>query len=103
MRPPTAIDTNICYPLQEDPELAEAVDPELRAAAVGQLAARQLVGSPGFTGRASPPGWMAGIGMLVLEGVLALRVGIAGRHSAELVGEGDVLRRPQTSSGRTRS
>jgi CRP/FNR family transcriptional regulator, cyclic AMP receptor protein len=92
MRPLTAIETNVCYPLQEDPELAEMIEPERRAAAISQLVARQLEISPG-----SWPGSAAGldgIGMLVLEGVLALRVGIAGRHSAELVGEGDVLRRP---------
>src|ERR1700721_2376244 len=91
MRPLTAIETNVCYPLQEDPELAEMIEPERRAAAISQLVARQLEISPG-----SWPGSAAGldgIGMLVLEGVLALRVGIAGRHSAELVGEGDVLRR----------
>jgi CRP/FNR family cyclic AMP-dependent transcriptional regulator len=92
MRPLTAVETNVCYPLQEDPELAEAVDPALRATAVSQLVARQLEISPG-----SWPGITAGsdgIGMLVLQGVLALRVGIAGRHSAEIVGQGDVLRRP---------
>jgi len=92
MRPMTAVETNVCFPLQEDSELAEAVDPELRSTAVGQLVARQLEISPG-----SWPGSGAGldgIGMLVLQGMLVLRVGIAGRHSAELLGEGDVLRRP---------
>jgi CRP/FNR family transcriptional regulator, cyclic AMP receptor protein len=95
MRPLTAVETNICYPLQEDPELAEAIDPEHRPAAIGQLVARQLEISPG-----SWPGSAAGldgIGLLVLQGVLVLRLGIAGRHSAELVGEGDVLRRPDDS------
>ena len=69
MRPPPTIETNLCYPLQEDSELAEAVDPELRATAVGQLVARQLEISPG-----SWPGIAVGsdgIGMLVLQGVLA--------------------------------
>jgi CRP/FNR family transcriptional regulator, cyclic AMP receptor protein len=92
MTPLAAIETNVCYPLQEDPELAEAVDPQQRPMAIRQLVARQLEISPG-----SWPGSAAGldgIGMLVLQGVLALRVGIAGRHSAELVGDGDVLRRP---------
>jgi CRP/FNR family transcriptional regulator, cyclic AMP receptor protein len=92
MRPLTMIEADLCHPLQEDAELAEAVDPELRATAVGQLVARQLEISPGsWPGIAVGPD---GIGMLVLQGVLALRVGIAGRHSAELVGEGDLLRRP---------
>jgi CRP/FNR family transcriptional regulator, cyclic AMP receptor protein len=97
MTPLAAIETNLCYPLQEDLELAEAIAPEQRAGAISQLVARQLEISPG-----SWPGSTAGldgIGMLVLQGVLALRVGIAGRHSAELVGEGDVLRRPDDQWG----
>ena len=84
----------VCYPLQEDPELAEAIEPDQRAAASTALIARQLEISPGAW-----PGSSAGrdgIGLLVLQGTLVLRVGIAGRHSAELIGEGDVLRRPDT-------
>ena len=83
-----------CYPLQEDAELAEAVDPGRREAAVASLVARQLELSPGAW-----PGSAAGrdgIGLLVLQGLLVLRVGVAGRHSAELLGEGDVLRRPDS-------
>jgi CRP/FNR family cyclic AMP-dependent transcriptional regulator len=93
MRPLAAIETNVCYPLEEDTELAEAIAPEQRPMAVRQLVARQLEISPGaWAGSAAG---LDGIGMLVLQGVLALRIGIAGRHSAELVGEGDVLRRPE--------
>ncbi len=82
---------NLCYPLQEDPELAEAIEPARRLAAAGALIAREIdipVGA--WQGRpASPDG---GIGLLVLEGVLVHRVGIDDRYSAELLGEGDVLR-----------
>jgi CRP-like cAMP-binding protein len=86
--------TQLCYPLQEDAELAEAVDPGQREAAAASLVARQLELPPG-----SWPGTAAGrdgIGLLVLQGLLVLRVGVAGRHSAELLGEGDVLRRPDS-------
>jgi CRP/FNR family transcriptional regulator, cyclic AMP receptor protein len=95
MRPLGTIDRGqmqVCYPLQEDPELLEAIEPDQRAAASTALTARQLDLSPGAW-----PGSSAGrdgIGLLVLQGTLVLRVGIAGRHSAELIGEGDVLRRP---------
>jgi CRP-like cAMP-binding protein len=84
----------ICYPLHEDAELAEAVEPGRREAAATSLVARQLELSPG-----SWPGSAAGrdgIGLLVLQGLLVLRVGVAGRHSAELLGAGDVLRRPDS-------
>jgi CRP/FNR family cyclic AMP-dependent transcriptional regulator len=83
-----------CYPLQEDAELAEAVDPGRRQAAAASLVARQLELSPGaWTGTGAG---RDGIGLLVLQGLLVLRVGVAGRHSAELLGEGDVLRRPDS-------
>ena len=97
MRPLGTIDRGqmqICHPLQEDPELAEAVEPEQRASAAASLVARQLELSPGAW-----PGSSAGrdgIGLLVLQGTMVLRVGVAGRHSAELIGEGDVLRRPDS-------
>ncbi|HEX5192183.1 MAG TPA: Crp/Fnr family transcriptional regulator [Solirubrobacteraceae bacterium] len=83
-----------CYPLQEDAELAEAVDPGRRQAAAASLVARQLELSPGaWTGTGAG---RDGIGLLVLQGLLVLRVGVAGRYSAELLGEGDVLRRPDS-------
>ena len=83
-----------CYPLQEDAELAEAVDPGRRQAAAASLVARQFELTPGaWTGTGAG---RDGIGLLVLQGLLVLRVGVAGRHSAELLGEGDVLRRPDS-------
>jgi CRP/FNR family cyclic AMP-dependent transcriptional regulator len=82
---------NVCYPLQEDPELAEAIDPARRDAAAEALMVREITVATGpWQGRAvSLDG---GIGLLVLEGVLVHRVGIDERYSAELLGEGDVLR-----------
>jgi CRP/FNR family transcriptional regulator, cyclic AMP receptor protein len=87
----SAANGNLCYPLQEDTELAEAIEPAHRHAAAGALVARELdipVGA--WQGRATSQD--GGIGLLVLEGVLVHRVGIDDRFSAELLGEGDVLR-----------
>ena len=82
---------SVCYPLQEDSELAEAIDPGHRAAAIGSLAARELAIPPGAWGGDSLS-LDGGVGLLVLEGVLVRRIGIGGRFSAELLGEGDILR-----------
>jgi CRP/FNR family transcriptional regulator, cyclic AMP receptor protein len=80
----------LCYPLQEDSELAEAIDPGHREA-IATLAARELdVPAGPWTG--NPVAIDAGVGLLVLEGVLVRRIGIGGRFSAELLGEGDILR-----------
>jgi CRP/FNR family cyclic AMP-dependent transcriptional regulator len=82
---------NLCYPLQEDPELAEAIEPAHRHAATAALVARQIT-IPAGVWRGRPTPLDGGIGLLVLEGVLVHRVGIDERYSAELLGEGDVLR-----------
>jgi CRP/FNR family cyclic AMP-dependent transcriptional regulator len=82
---------SVCYPLQEDSELAEAIDPGHRAAAIGALAARELDVPPGVWA-GDPLAIDGGVGLLVLEGVLVRRIGIGGRFSAELLGEGDILR-----------
>ena len=82
---------NVCWVLREDPELAEAIEPERRSQAVEALVAREVRIPAGvWTGRPIPID--DGIGVLVLEGVMLHRVGIDGRFGAELVGEGDVLR-----------
>lgn len=89
--PPVRSSGNLCYPLQEDSELAEAIEPERRHQAVDAIVAREIDIAPGlWQGRAAPID--GGIGLLVLEGVLLHRVGIDDRYSAELLGEGDVLR-----------
>jgi CRP-like cAMP-binding protein len=82
---------NLCYPLQEDAELAEAIEPARRQAAADALVAREIdIPTGSWRGRPTPVD--GGIGFLVLEGVLLHRVGIDDRYSAELLGEGDVLR-----------
>lgn len=87
---PTA---NVCYVLQEDPDLGDAVPPEHRAQAMEALIAREVSVPAGDWRREMPLD--GGIGLLVLDGVALHRVGIEGRYGAELLGEGDVLRSVQ--------
>ena len=82
---------NVCWVLREDPELAEAIEPNRRAQAIEALVAREVRIPVGAWGGRSIP-ITDGIGLLVLEGVMLHRVGIDDRFGAELVGEGDVLR-----------
>jgi CRP/FNR family transcriptional regulator, cyclic AMP receptor protein len=82
---------NLCYPLQEDPELAEAIEPERRDAAISALVAREIDVPTGIWA-GNPVRNDSGLGLLVLQGVLVHRVGVEQRYSAELLGEGDVLR-----------
>jgi CRP-like cAMP-binding protein len=89
--PPARSNGNVCYPLQEDPELAEAIEPARRDQAAETIVAREIeIPAGNWRGRPAPID--GGIGLLVLEGVLLHRVGIDKRYSAELLGEGDVLR-----------
>jgi CRP/FNR family transcriptional regulator, cyclic AMP receptor protein len=83
--------SHVCWVLREDPELAEAIEPNRRHQAVDALIARE-VRVPAGEWRGRPIPVDGGIGLLVLEGVLLHRVGIDNRYGAELVGEGDVLR-----------
>ena len=81
----------VCYPLREDGELAEAIEPAHRARAADALQAQE-VDVPTGAWAGDPVKIEDGIGLLVLEGVLVHRVGIGERFGAELLGEGDVLR-----------
>jgi CRP/FNR family cyclic AMP-dependent transcriptional regulator len=84
--------TNVCYVLREDPELAEAIEPERRDRAVELCVAREVRIPVGTWEGLRSVLLEDGIGLLVLEGLLIHRVGINGRFGAELLGEGDVLR-----------
>jgi CRP-like cAMP-binding protein len=86
-RPPVSV----CHVLREDPELAEAIEPERRAHALDTLVAREVRIAAGAW-RGQPIPIEGGIGFLVLQGVLIHRVGIDARFGAELLGEGDLLR-----------
>jgi CRP/FNR family cyclic AMP-dependent transcriptional regulator len=83
--------SGVCYVLREDPELAEAIDPDRRAQALDAFVAREIE-LPAGPWRGRKIQIDGGIGLLVLEGVLIHRVEIGSRFGAELLGEGDVLR-----------
>ena len=85
----------VCHVLREDPELAEAIPPPLRAQAVDQCVARvRSVGRGRWDPESIGADWVGpgGIGLLVLDGLLIRRVGVDDRFGAELLGEGDLLR-----------
>jgi hypothetical protein len=83
--------SSVCYVLREDGELAEAISPERRAAAVETCTAHE-VRIPVGDGISEASPLRTGLGILVLSGLLVRRVGIDGRFGAELLGEGDLLR-----------
>ncbi len=88
--------------LDEDPGLAELIPPEQRQQA-RQTTSATLVSYPSGPWRA-PDGSQpsaGGYGLLVLDGLLLRRVEVAGRHAAELLGPGDLLRPFQLSDNST--
>jgi CRP-like cAMP-binding protein len=79
--------------LVEDPGLAEALGGERLSAAIHDCVAATIRVPRGkWDPSEDVDGFHAGIGLLVLEGLLVRRVGLADRFGAELLGEGDVLR-----------
>jgi hypothetical protein len=89
-----SLSPGFCRVLIEDPELAEAIDPELRPQAREAVVAREILIPAGHWSAPSPIGLESGLGMLVMEGVLIHRIGIEERFGVELIGEGDLLRPP---------
>jgi len=83
---------DVCYVLREDPELADAVQPDRRDRAIAACVAREVRIPVGTWHRPQPVLREDGIGLLVLEGLLIHRVGINTRFGAELLGTGDVMR-----------
>jgi hypothetical protein len=82
----------LCRLLEEDPDLLEAVPVHLRSRAVDECIAPIAHLRRGSWDARDPELAHAGIGLLVLDGLLIRRVGIDGRFGAELLGEGDLLR-----------
>lgn len=79
--------------LLEDPELGEELSEQRRAAAERDCVARVVhVGSGAWQPEELAEAMRFGIGLLVLDGLLAQRVGLDGRYGAELLGAGDLLR-----------
>jgi CRP/FNR family cyclic AMP-dependent transcriptional regulator len=82
----------LCFPLREDPDVAEVIAPERRGEAVEECTAEELRLPSGAGAARLLPRLDGGIGLLVLSGLLIRHVGIEGRFGAELLGEGDLLR-----------
>ncbi len=79
--------------LDVDPELGEMLTSEqLRAAAPTVRALMVSLPDGPWSPAAWPPDVRAGLGLLVLDGLLIRRVQIGGRFAAELLGPGDMLR-----------
>jgi CRP/FNR family transcriptional regulator, cyclic AMP receptor protein len=88
--------------LLEDPELAGHLQGTRLAAAERECVARVIRVRPGaWSADARVPRLDASIGLLVLEGLLARRVGLDGRFGAELLGAGDLLRPWQREDAET--
>ncbi len=92
MKPP-APRLRRCYVLDEDPDLAGGLEPNMR------VAARQLATAPVVLLLAGPQPLQAwygcairGPGLLVIEGVIARELRVACRVATELLGPGDLLR-----------
>jgi CRP/FNR family transcriptional regulator, cyclic AMP receptor protein len=77
--------------LREDEDLARGLAPELLDEACHRLRARELVLRRGALPTLPRRGRLH-VGLLVLDGLVARRVGGPGGFSAELLGPGDVLR-----------
>ena len=90
--------STLCFPLREDPDVAEVIPPDRRARAIEQCTAVELRLPPGGGTARGLPTLKGGLGLLVLGGLLIRHVGIEGRFGAELLGEGDLLRPWQTRS-----
>ena len=81
--------------LEEDPDLAADLDgPRLETAVRDLRAASFPVPAGRWEPDAHAAGLRGGIGLLLLDGVVARRVGTQRRSGAELLGPGDLLRPP---------
>jgi hypothetical protein len=78
--------------LADDPELTDGLAGERLKAAIRDCVA-EVYECP--AGPWSPPDGIGeesiGIGLLILDGLIARRVGVAGRFGAELLGDGDLM------------
>ena len=83
-------------PLEVDPDLGRALPDQTKVRASREIIAEICSLAPGaWKPAADPTVNETPYGFLVLEGALVRRIAVGGRHSAELLGEGDFLR-PQT-------
>lgn len=83
--------------LDEDPDLATGLDGSRLAAATRDLRAAAFdVPAGRWEPDEHASGLLGGVGLLVVDGVLARRVGTQRRSGAELLGPGDLLRPVRT-------
>ncbi len=79
--------------LLDDPELAQHLPDDRRTGAMRDCVASEIRLPAGpWTPRRDAETMRFGIGLLLLEGLIVRRVGVAGRFGAELLGEGDLIR-----------
>jgi hypothetical protein len=79
--------------LRHDPDLAEYLQGERLAQAMQDCVTRVVRFEAGqWTPLERVGDLPKGLGLLVLEGLILRRVGLAGRYGSELLGEGDLLR-----------
>jgi CRP-like cAMP-binding protein len=79
--------------LVRDPDLAAGLEGERLRRAQRDLIAATVVAFEGpWDAQETAEAARGGIGLLVLEGLIVRRVGRTGRHGAELLGPGDVMR-----------
>ena len=82
--------------LEADPDLGAALGPDQFAAASARICARADLLDPGPWAPRGVDG--AGLGLLVLDGLICRSVTIADRSSTELLGAGDLLRPASTGA-----
>jgi CRP/FNR family transcriptional regulator, cyclic AMP receptor protein len=82
----------VCQLLREDPDLADAIPVAQRAQAIKDCVAMTVRIDRGRWSSDRVDIGHAGIGLLVLEGLITRSVGLGGRFGAELLGVGDLLR-----------
>lgn len=79
--------------LRQDPDLGEYLQGDRLAQAMQDCVARIVRFESGqWAPREGIGDLPRGLGLLVLDGLILRRVGLAGRYGAELLGEGDLLR-----------
>jgi CRP/FNR family transcriptional regulator, cyclic AMP receptor protein len=89
----------LCYLLDVDDDLAAGLDPRMRLVARSVVTARlQEVGAGEFDLVPLLAQLHGGLGLLLVEGVVALDVQVGDRTASELIGSGDLLA-PWTSDG----
>lgn len=92
MTPRPGLAATICHVLREDANLAEAIPVADRDRAVEECIAAAVRIPQGHWNAYQADIMPGGIGLLVLHGLLIRTVGVSGGSSAELLGEGDLLR-----------